>query len=156
MKGLCVTSAIDLCLNDTIHIDSPGLVRLGRRMARQALTLVEKKEFGTGPAFRGLAVRVNDRGLGEVDLDFSGVAEGWFPQRGMTGFCILDAEGKPHPRCGVTAAYRNPKKKSVIVVRTNTMLQKGDRVAYGKGLHPHCNVVDGGDMPLCAFSVAVG
>lgn len=156
LRGLCVTSAIDLCLNDTIHIDAPGLIRLGRRMARQALTVVERKKFGTGPAFRGLAVRVNDRGLGEVDLDFSGVAEGWFPLRGMTGFSILDPEGRPHPSRGVTAAYRHPEKKSVIVVRTNAALQKGDRIAYGRGLHPHCNVVDGGDMPLCAFSAAVG
>ncbi|MBN8216084.1 MAG: sialate O-acetylesterase [Spirochaetes bacterium] len=152
---VCVTASIDLALNDTIHLDSPGQIRLGRRLARQALSLAGVRKIPTGPTFRGLSVRTNDRGLGETDLEFTGVTDGWNPARGMTGFSILDAEGNPHPRCGVTAAFRHPKRPSVIVVRTNVLPGSGDRIAYGRGLHPHCNAVDGADMPLCAFDAAV-
>lgn len=149
---LAVTAAIDLQLNDTIHLDAPSHARLGRRMARLALGFVEKKKAQTdGPRLLKLASRLNDRELGETDLTFTGVTGAWTPARGIHGFTLLGADGQPHRTNAVTAAFRHPRRPKVIVVRTGNVLQPGDQIAYGWGLFPICNAVDEADMPLPAF-----
>lgn len=152
VPNLAVTSAIDLGLNDTIHIDAPGLARLGQRMARLAVGLVTKKKaLSDGPRLKRLVAHKNDRDMGETDLYFTGVTGAWQPARQIHGFSLLNKAGESHPKKSVTTAFRHPKKTDVIVVRTNVVLEPGDQIAYGAGLFPICNAVDEADMPLPAF-----
>lgn len=156
IANTAVTSAIDLQINDTIHIDAPGLARLGRRMARLALGLVTKKKaLADGPRVVKAVARLNDRNFGETDLTITGVTGAWQPARGIHGFSVLDAAGKPHASIGVTTAFRHPRKPGMIVVRTNLLPKRGDQIAYGQGLFPICNAVDEADMPLPAFQIRI-
>jgi sialate O-acetylesterase len=156
LPHVALTSAVDLGLNDAIHIDTPGLIRLGRRMAHLALGLHGKPTIAAkGIRFQKLVTRVNSRSMGETDLYFTGVTGAWNPERQITGFSLQGADGQPHRENGVTAAFRHPKKQAVIVVRTMTPLKEGDRIVYGDGLSPHCNAVDNADMALPAFTAIV-
>jgi hypothetical protein len=42
-----------------------------------------------------------------------------------------------------------------IWLKLSLPLQPGERLAYGAGLRPHCDVVDAADMPLCANSATL-
>lgn len=156
LANCAVTTSVDLGLNDTIHIDAPGQIRLGRRMARLALRIAEhKKDIPSGPRITGMVSRINDRGLGETDITFGGVAGELMPLTGIHGFSIHIADGQPHPNKCVSAAYRHPKKEHTVIVRTSKPLAPGDVVSYGRGLMPVCNLTDKADMPVCSFSAAV-
>ena len=152
ISKLGVAAALDLKLNDTIHIDSPGLIRLGKRMARIALRLAEnRRTIPMGPRFSSLGTKINQRGLGETEIVFSGAAGSLLPLRGIDGFSVLDSQMGNHKNAVVTATYRHPKKKNTVVVRTNIPLVDGDVIAYGRGFMPVCNLVDEADMAVCAF-----
>ena len=144
-----VTSAIDLPLVDCIHLNSAGLQRLGRRLARLAL--------GTSPAPRLLHASHQpeppDRGL--VRLTFTGVTGKWMPADNMAGFDVLTASGQPHPVNHVINAFPDPRDPTALHVRINIPLQPGEQIGYGQGLRPYCNVTDEADMPLCAFRLPV-
>lgn len=156
IANAAVTSAIDLHLNDTIHIDAPGLERLGKRMARLALHLTgERKDFPLGPKPAGMITRVNDRGLGETDITFAGVVGELLPRTGIHGFSVHTADGAAHPRARVSAVFRPEHKRNIITVRTNVPLAPGDVIAYGRGLMPPCTLTDAADMPVCAFTRAI-
>jgi len=156
IPNVAVTSAIDLNLNDTIHIDALGLARLGRRMARLALGVIMRKPAqADGPRLVKLIPRSNDREMGETDLSFTGVTGGWNPARRITGFTLLGGDGQLHRSNGIAAVFRHPRKLKAIVVRTNAMLQPGDQIAYGHGLFPLCNAADEADMPLPAFTASI-
>jgi len=154
-----VAASIDLGLHDAIHIDTAGLRRLGRRMARLALGLEKgKKTEADGPRFEKLSVRTIENDRAETDLFFRNVSGGWKADAAgrITGFSILDRKGKPHAKNIVTAAFPHPKKQNGIVVRTAALPQPGDRIAYGASLYPICNAVDEADMALPAFTATVG
>ncbi|MEK6794881.1 MAG: sialate O-acetylesterase [Spirochaetota bacterium] len=156
LSVIAVTSAIDLHLNDTIHIDAPGLTRLGKRMARCALKLTgERKDIPLGPKFSGMSPRINDRGLGETDITFSGVTGELLPQNAVHGFSVHTPDGTAHPRTRVCVAYRQENKRNIITVRTSVPLAAGDVISYGRGLLPVCDLTDAADMPVCAFSAAI-
>ena len=146
-----VTSAIDLGLEDCIHIDTPGLIRLGRRAARIALGLSGVPGMSTGP--RVTDVRIHNEN--QVRISCCRVSGGWQPTRRMSGFSVCHADGSPVPDNRVFAANRNPGTPADIMLRLNRRPKPGECISYGRGLNPYCNVVDEADMPLCAFMKAI-
>lgn len=149
-----VTTAVDLSLNDIIHIDAPGLIRLGRRMARLALSLGGGKKILRGPRLEKIVSGKNRRGYGEIRLRFSGVAGKLLPEQAVHGFVLVNAEGALHPKRAIFQARRGAKTNEILL-RTNTPCEPGDAVFYGKGLTPICNVVDEADMALPAFCAPI-
>jgi hypothetical protein len=150
-----VTTAIDLPLEDIIHITSGGLIRLGHRLARQALALTAGQ--GTiGPRVERLE-RMPDRarGQGEVRIHCRNVCEGWQPADHLGGFSLITPDGRPLPDNYVFNAYRDPDDPTAIRLRMNLPPPAGTLIAYGDGLRPYCNAVDAADMPLCAFRFPV-
>lgn len=147
-----VTSAVDLGLCDRIHIDTPGLIRLGRRMARLALSL----QSGSTPVAPRL-IKIESgptdamRGMGTLRVVCDGVAGGWNPQNHMAGFQVCDADGEIHPTTLVVDASADTKEPKVINVIVSPQPDDSIRLAYGVGLNPYCNVVDNADQPLPAF-----
>lgn len=137
--------AADLGLCDTIHIDTPGLVRLGRRLARLALT------GGEGPRLAKVEqVETKPNGFHQVRVVCSGVTGGWNPRNRIPGFEIRDAEGNLHPNILVVDANadeRDPKIINVLILG----MDDSARLGYGLGLDPVCTVVDDADMPLPTF-----
>jgi hypothetical protein len=94
-------------------------------------------------------------GLGEVEINFTGVAGCLLPCRGIKGFSILRADLKPHPTIAVCQARRHSRKKNAVIVKTTRPLAPGNVLAYGHGLMPIGNLVDEADMAVPAFRATI-
>lgn len=146
-----VTSAIDLGLQDSIHIDTPGLIQLGRRMARLGLSLTGEGEQTIGPRVATVEKCTEDTAYAYVRVTCSGITDGWTPMRRIAGFNVYDSTGRAVPDNRVYAAYRDPGEPASIILKLNRMPKEGECIGYGRGLNPYCNAEDGAGMPLCAF-----
>ncbi len=151
LPHVAVTSAVDLGLDDVIHIDTAGQRRLGQRMARQALAMTGRANYSQGPRLaRVERVPIRESREG-IRLHFTGVTGAWQPANPMGGFGVLNREGALHPENHIFSARRDRIDPTAIYLRLNVPLQEGESLVYGHGLRPYCNVVDSADMPLCAF-----
>lgn len=150
-----VTSAIDLPLIDCIHLNSGGLQRLGRRLAKLALALGSAQDAIPAPRLLRADHQPEPPDRGLIRLTFAGVTGGWLPADHMGGFDVLTASGQPHPVNHVINAFRDRQDPCIINVRVNIPLQAGEQICYGRGLRPYCNVVDEADMPLLAFRLPI-
>jgi sialate O-acetylesterase len=146
-----VTSAVDLGLDDTIHIHTAGLIRLGRRLARLALHLTESG-YPNGPRLEHIERVEEARGYGAAQIVCSGVSEGWEPRQHISGFETRTPEGEPHPSFCVLNARADADDPTRIRVLLNAPPDDSCRLGYGLGLNPFCNAVDAADMPLPAFA----
>lgn len=154
IKNVYATSAADLSLIDTIHIDAPGLIRLGDRLARMAVALEKGKgKSAMGPRVVGLVSRAGRRALPEWILKIKGNAGPLRPGHD-TGFAVLGPDGMEHPTARVSDA-RVDGSGSRLVLRLSAPLRKGDRIAYNRALMPTGRLTDQGDQPLPAFEVVI-
>jgi sialate O-acetylesterase len=133
-----MVTAIDLDLDDPIHLASSGQLILGRRLAR-----VVNGE----PAIALAATEVEYDGL-LVRLRFDGVVGGLTAPRRPTGFTITAPDGSDR---GLVFHSEIGADGTSIVLRLSRRLQRGDHVCYGFGLTPECNLVDGRDMAVPGF-----
>ena len=150
----CVT-AIDLELSDLVHIDSAGLSRLGRRIARAARALAGETGVSAGPRPGAIAeVPPPSPDVLEFRLDCRGVTGGWTPARHIGGFSVCDQDGRRLADFQLADAMRDPDEPTAIRLRVVGNIA-GDRLplrfAYGLGFDPYCNSVDEADMALPAF-----
>jgi sialate O-acetylesterase len=146
-----VTSAVDLGLTDCIHINTPGLHRLGRRLARQALALTEGN-LPTGPRVERVErAGAWSNGLPLVRVACSGVTGAWQPEQHLGGFAVYTPDHQPHPSVLVLNAERDPDDPTAIRVLLSAAIDDQTRLGYGLGLNPYCNAVDEADLPLPAF-----
>lgn len=145
-----VAPAIDLSLSDSIHVGTPGLIRLGQRMARLALAM----EGGTphlGPRVSAAKVTPGHFDINFVRLECSGVAGGWNPHNYMAGFSMHTEDGAFHPFLKVVDASRDGTDPTAINLLLTGPVDQNTAVAYGQGMNPYCNVVDNLDMALPTF-----
>jgi sialate O-acetylesterase len=143
-----VVSAVDLGLCDSIHIDTPGLSRLGKRLARLA-------QHGPKAAPRLRKIEAGEKhplGFGVARVLCDSMAGGWNPRTHIGGFAVRDAGGAEHPSTCVIAANADARDPKIINVTLSTPLDDSIRLGYGLGLNPYCNATDEADMPLPAFS----
>lgn len=148
-SAIGVVSAIDLGLVDDCHIDAPGLIRLGRRLARLAL------HAGRGPDV-GRVERGPDaaNGLHQVRVVCVGVEGGWRPAGRIAGFELRDGSNRRHRSIEVVDAHPQPDDPRTInlVLSSEGEFDAALRVGYGLGFDPACNAVDAADMALPAFA----
>jgi sialate O-acetylesterase len=149
LAAVSMVSAVDLGLVDSCHIDAPGLLRLGRRLARLALC------GGRSPN----VVRVErgpdaGNGLHQVRVVCDGVDGAWLPGSHISGFEIRDASNRRHRSIDVVDAHPQPDdpRNIKVVLSSDGEFDRGLRVGYGLGFNPSCNAVDAGDMALPAFA----
>jgi Carbohydrate esterase, sialic acid-specific acetylesterase len=147
-----VTSTVDLPLVDLIHIDTGGLIRLGRRMARLALAGAQ-----LGPEPAQLQRFVSPAGIcNAIRVSFKGVAAaGWAcPDAArVSGFEVWAPDAQFHPPLYVVNAWVDPTSagSTDIIVLLNREMDAGTRLGYGMGLNPVCDLVDADDTPLLSF-----
>jgi len=159
VPNTAVTTAIDLALNDCIHLNTHALHRLGRRLARLATELQQcsgtAPSIGrrAGPRVVGVERITVDHERTMIRLRCEGVSGGWQPSDNMLGFDYLGVDGNPHPIKHVYNAARNSVEPSTIDVHLNLRPDSGESVVYGYGLRPSCNVVDAADMALCGMRI---
>jgi len=146
----CV-SANDLGLADAIHIDTPGLIRLGRRMAQAALRMEQKLPAGPD-VVRVEKCKADQPHIGALKVICKGVTGKWNPEHHIAGFELFDGEGNPHQTRFVIVADRDKDDPtSIRVTLTEPLVDNNARLGYGLGLNPYCNAIDDSDMPLNSF-----
>ena len=150
--GTAVTTAVDLPLCDLIHVDTTGLIRLGRRMARLALRLTDRPEMRAGPRPERIErITTAAGGRNAVRVRFRDVTGGWSVRDGIRGFeARLPGVEYAAPLYPVNA-WVDEASGTDIIVLLNREPEQGMRLGYGLGLDPPCALADGADMPLCSF-----
>jgi sialate O-acetylesterase len=147
-----MTSAIDLPLDDQIHLSAAGQKRLGGRLAEIALTEVYgKPDHGKAIQLESVSVEKAESDRPVIECRFGGV----------TG--KLQSQGRPHGfeiRTGgtdtvVPQPYEiecHPEDPSMLVLRMGRPLPLPATLIHGPGLDPYVNIVDDLDMPIPAFT----
>ncbi|WP_425144958.1 sialate O-acetylesterase [Deinococcus sp.] len=142
--GVQIVAAIDLGLDDFIHIDTAGLKRLGRRLARAAsgcggLQPGALTEVTTPIGTPGLRLTVPDA---DTALRSDGRP---------LGFSLRDGAGRD-----LDLIYKvELDGKAALLFLTGKVPQGGATLWYGFGLDPVCNVTDRADQALLAFALGV-
>jgi hypothetical protein len=142
------TSSVDLPLVDAIHIDTGGLIRLGKRLAKLALA---GKQLG--PQVAGIARFVAPGGLcNTIRVRFNGLTGSWVQKNNIRGFEVRLPEAEYHdPLYPVNAWVDQAGGGTDIIVLLNREMDKQVKLGYGLGPNPTCDLADEADMPLCSF-----
>jgi hypothetical protein len=133
-----MVSAIDLELDDLIHIGTSGLKRLGRRLAAVATgapTLDLKSVEWADPI--------------HLRVTFSGVRGGLHAPGRPAGFALRDAAGNP-----IDLLYKITLEGDAAILHITDghgPIPQGMHLYYGWGLNPYCNITDAEDMAVPAF-----
>lgn len=146
IPGVRLVAAVDLDLDDPIHISTSGLKRLGVRLAEAALgqsaPVLEELQWIRGPG-AGLA----DPTGSELRLTFSQVQGSLLAPGRALGFTLRDRSGTElHRIYHVTLRGR-----SVTLHLTADPLPGETTLWYGWGLNPACTIVDERDQGLPTF-----
>lgn len=152
IKNLQVVAAIDLALDDPIHIAATSFPRLASRMARAADFLVcGNQQEEPPPQLLGIHAEGNSKIPGAkfgpgIDVVFKHVGRGLQSGSEPRGFTLLDAQGCEWPHCFKTTLHGD-----TIRLHLDSNLPEGMRLSYGHGLDPACNITDSRDYALPVF-----
>jgi sialate O-acetylesterase len=147
-----MVSAIDLELDDTIHIGTEGQKRLGTRLASIALNSVYGREAAVGPKLSSVVYAGN----GIIKVSYSDVSRMLVsPDRSgrVSGYSIDTGNGRPTSDA-IFRTYVDPMSPSDVLLFTDEA-KTGSRLYYGEGINPLCQLVDGADMSAPAFGPVV-
>ncbi|MHB0998084.1 MAG: sialate O-acetylesterase [Armatimonadota bacterium] len=150
--NLFVVPAIDLPLDDLIHIGAAGHVRLGKRMAEVALDKVYKaKGHATAIDYDSYEILpMIDVLHNTMRVKFKGVNGKLQAKGSPRGFSLRSDElGKDGPM--VFKVDFDPKDPSSVIVWYSKPIEKPIKLYYGAGLDPYTNIVDSKDMAVPAF-----
>ncbi len=142
-----MVAAIDLPLDDPIHLGAAAFPRLAARLARTADRLVygnplEKRP----PQVRGIRLfKGSTPKTIVIEITYDSVEGGLRAAGEPSGFTLTDENGMP-----LAALYKTVLKGNLVELHSewNPM---GLRLHYGHGYAPFCNIVDGRDF-RCRFS----
>lgn len=143
-----MVAAIDLALDDLIHVGTPGLKILGYRLANLAEADLYGGAISRGPRFEKME-RVDTPFGNTLRVTFSGVNGGLSAQGRASGFALTPgAEGAEVPAL---------LKQEIAADDPNTVVlwvakwPENPHLWYGWGLNPYCNIVDQANMAVPVF-----
>ena len=134
-----IVAALDLGLDDAVHIDTAGLRRLGRRLARAAAG-----RAGLQPA--ALHHALNPVGGPSLHLKVSGVTGELRSEGRPLGFELRSEDGQTLP-----IIFKVELHGDEVRLYLSEALPEGTVLGYGLGLDPAVNIVDHADNALLAF-----
>jgi len=148
VPNTAVAPAIDLELDDFIHIGTQGLKRLGRRLANIALSNVYGQSAPQAISLaevtkEGPTIRVSFKGV-------SGRLKACDPGGRIPGFAIGQAGAPPEPSAIYKAQIARDDPSQVILY-TQEEVPGDSELWYGWGLAPFCQLTDQADMAVPAF-----
>ncbi len=151
LSNVGVVAAVDLSLDDLIHVDTEGQKTLGRRLA----ALAGADLFGDRPAFTGLergprvgGVTFEGGDRRRARVEFEQVNGRLRTEGRLSGFsCDAESGGAPQP----FKAFIDPARPTSVVLLFPSELPPGARLWYGRGLDPYCNLTDEAGMGALAF-----
>ncbi len=134
-----MVAAIDLALDDLVHIGTSGLQRLGARLA----------DAVDGHAAPHIAdVRIEGEGdHARIRVSYGGVRGGLRAPDRPAGFTLRDPAGRELPMIYKVTLDGD----AVVLHLVADALPPDMRLWYGWGLDPYCNVTDAADMAVPAF-----
>lgn len=141
--------AVDLALDDLIHIGTPGLKTLGRRMAK----LAEHDLYG-GAVLHGPRPERIERfetryGRG-LRVHFTGVNGGLRAAGRLSGFSLSQSAEGPDLPC-IYKQEIDPENASAVLLWVHKMPEPTAQLWYGRGYDPYCNLTDAEDMAAPVF-----
>ncbi len=142
--------AIDVEIDDGIHVGTNDQKRVGKRLAALALRDVFPKAQGPkrGPRLESVKVENNI-----VRVTFSDVNGKLLSDGRISGFTVVNGKGEPVP--GFFKAKVDPANSSAILLYISGKLPEGAKLHYGYGRDPYCNVRDEADMAVPVFGPVV-
>jgi sialate O-acetylesterase len=149
-----MVAAVDLQLDDGIHIGTEDLKRLSRRLADViCIDLFPRiKDYGQrkrGP--RPLAATYAD---GLVKVSFSGVNGRLQSEGPISGFSIHLPDGEWVPL--IYKSHVDPAEASSVLLSVQGKLPENATLWYGFGKDPYCNLHDAADMAVPVFELKIG
>lgn len=151
---LGVVAAIDLGLDDSIHISGKSFSRLGARLAREANRLAHgDRREPPAPALKSISAPryfKRDRATPGfvMRVDYDHVAGGLRARGEPSGFALVDADGRD-----LRAIYKITLAGNVAHLHLRGPFPDS-RLCYGRGVTPVCNITDGRDLALPVFAPA--
>jgi len=147
IPGIGTVAAMDLEMDDPIHVGTQGHKRLGHRLAQLALRdLFGRGDLLPGPELSGISLRVDRSTI--YQLAFKNVNGRLLAPDKVDGFSVRDAQGKDLHlifKASITEDGR------AIDLYMREAPPAGAALWYGYGCDPICDVVDQSDMALAAF-----
>jgi sialate O-acetylesterase len=148
VPGTAVVPAVDLDLDDAIHIGTLGLKRLGNRLANVALNRVYGRGTPDGITLGGVTretptlLRVSYDGVstGLRVPDFLGRVSGY----------AIGLPGRIDPSV-IFKAQIDPMHPNDVLLHLREELPAGATLWYGRGFNPFCQLTDAIDMAVPAM-----
>ncbi|HEY4387907.1 MAG TPA: sialate O-acetylesterase [Ktedonobacteraceae bacterium] len=132
-----MVSTIDLGLDDSVHVDTHGLKRLGRRLA----------DVADGLRAPELVEATYDAERARIHVTYQYVRGGLHASGRPSGFSLRDSSGRELPSIHKVTLQEN----TATLYLIGGPLPSGTALWYGWGLDPYCNVTDAEDAALPAF-----
>ncbi len=142
-----VVAAIDLPMDDAIHVGTEGHKRLGRRLAQLVLRdLFGRKEILAGPSLVNVTMRPGLFPIYRLSFD---QVNGRLQAAGrVSGFSLRDRDGRELPLIFKSIITADGQAIDIYLRQS----PPADAVLYyGYGVDPYCNVTDQLDMAMPAF-----
>jgi len=148
IRRLETVAAIDLPLEDNIHIGAAGYSRLAARLARAADRLAYgNRREKRPPQLKSVSNLRFERDVGHsLDVVFDPAAGGLRAFGEPHGFSILTGEGED-----LDCVFKTVLKGGAARLHVGLAGTTGLSVAYGHGITPVCNITDGRDEAVPAF-----
>jgi hypothetical protein len=146
IKFFETVSAIDLPLDDGIHIGAEGFPRLAARLAAAADRLVygNKRESGA-PRLRSVRL-FRPPAFSPVEVAFDFVRDGLRAEGEPTGFKFVSREGTP-----LDLIYKTELRGNTAKLHLANRPTGGVDLFYGHGFSPYCNITDARGFSLPVF-----
>lgn len=147
---LITVPAIDLSLDDAIHLSGVDQARLGRRLADGGWALLHGKKAGTLPIkLKSITTKPNRlSGNMDIEVTFDNVSGSLQSAGKPSGFALVNDNYTKQD-----VIYRTELLKNKVILRTSLMSAffSGSGLSYGFGLAPYCNITDENDQSLPVF-----
>lgn len=149
IKNLEVVSAIDLPLDDNIHIGATGFPALAARLARAADRLVHgNRREAPMPRLKAIIPPHPKKSPGLIDVVFDHVPGGLRSTGAPRGFALVDGEGREVPAIFKTTLHGNTAR---LHYHPGVILPWNTRLVYGHGRMPVCTITDARGCSLPVF-----
>jgi sialate O-acetylesterase len=144
-----MVAAIDVELDDGIHVSTQDQKRVGKRLANLAIRDLFPKVPSPKRGPRFVSARFAE---GVVKVAFSDVNAKLRADGRISGFTIHNSKNEPVP--AIFKARVDPSDGSTILLYIGGKLPEGATLRYGYTRDPYCNLRDEADMGVPVFGPA--
>jgi len=148
-KNVYAVTAIDLPLDDVIHISYDGQKILGTRLAEIALTYVYNKP-NHGKQINLESIEVFDVPSPYIKLRYNGIT-GRLLSQGRPADFELRIASNDDPYIVPYRTDFDVNEPCSIIIRVQKPLTASAKLVYGGGLNPYANIIDEAGMAIPAF-----